>query len=214
MQLFPKSVFVTGIGTGVGKTVVSAALVQALQADYWKPIQCGNLHESDTITVQSLVSNAGSKFQPEAYRLKTASSPHYAAKMEEVEIDIKACISPVTENRLVIEGAGGLMVPLNENECIADLIIALNVPVVLVCRNYLGSINHTLLSLEMMKHKGLILLGLVFSGHNFLDNEEIIQQLGKTTVLGRIDDAPVIDKKFIQNQAAKLKTTLSKYYLL
>jgi dethiobiotin synthetase len=214
MHPFPKSIFVTGIGTGVGKTVVSATLVEALNADYWKPIQCGNLNESDALTVKSLISDSISQIHPEAYRFKTSSSPHYAAKMEEVEIDLANCIRPLTENRLIIEGAGGLMVPLNDDEYVADLIIAFDVPVVLVCRNYLGSINHTLLSIEMMKHKGIRLLGLIFSGDNFLDNEEIIQQFGKTTMLGRIDEASVIDKRFIQHQAQRLKTSISKYYSL
>ena len=214
MHSLPKSIFVTGIGTGVGKTVVSATLVEALQADYWKPIQCGNLDQSDTVAVKSLISNSHSQIHPEAYRFKTASSPHYAAKMEEVEIDIADCIRPVTDNRLIIEGAGGLMVPLNDDECVADLITALDVPVVLVCRNYLGSINHTLLSIEMMKYKGIRLLGLVFSGDNFLDNEEVIQQFGESVVLARIDEAPLVDKGFIQHQATKLNASISKYYSL
>jgi dethiobiotin synthetase len=214
MHSLPKTIFVTGIGTGVGKTIVSAILVEALRADYWKPIQCGNLDSSDTLLVKSLISNSISQIHPEAYRFKTASSPHYAAKIEDLEIAIADCIRPITENRLIIEGAGGLVVPLNDDECVADLITALDVPVVLVCRNYLGSINHTLLSIEMMKHKGIRLLGLVFSGDNFLDNEEVIQQFGKSTVLGRIDEASAVDKPFVQHQATKLKASISKHYSL
>ena len=124
MQPLPKSIFVTGIGTGVGKTVASAVLVEALQADYWKPIQCGNLEDSDSKTVESLITNAVTTIHPETYRLKTASSPHYAAKMEEVEINIEQCVAPEAEGHLIIEGAGGLMVPLNGHECVVDLISA------------------------------------------------------------------------------------------
>ena len=155
MQTLPKNIFVTGIGTGVGKTIASAVLVEALKADYWKPIQCGNLDISDTVTVKSLISNPVSKIHPEAYRLKTASSPYYAAKLEGVQIELKKCIPPVTTRHLIIDGAGGLLVPLNDKECVADLISALRAPVVLVCKNYLGSINHTLLSIELLKQRGI-----------------------------------------------------------
>ena len=207
MQTPPKTIFVTGIGTGVGKTIASAVLTEALNADYWKPIQCGNLDSSDTKIVQSLLSNSVSQIHPETYRFKTASSPHYAAKAEGLEIELAKCIAPVTPRHLVIEGAGGLLVPLNRKECIADLICALQAPVVLVCRNYLGSINHALLSIELLKQKSIPLLGLIFSGSNFLDNEEIIQHFGQTKILGRIDEATTINKEFIQQQAKKLRST-------
>src|SRR5580704_5437702 len=107
MQPFPKSIFVTGIGTGVGKTLVSAILVEALQADYWKPVQCGNLDDSDSHKVKSLISNPVSQIFPETYRFATASSPHYAAQVDGTEIDIEKCIAPKAEGHLVIEGAGG-----------------------------------------------------------------------------------------------------------
>jgi dethiobiotin synthetase len=208
MQTLPKTIFVTGIGTGVGKTIASAVLAEALQADYWKPIQCGNLDSSDSQIVQSLVSNSVSKIYSEAYRLKTASSPHYAAKAEGAYIDLGKCVAPATGCTLIIEGAGGLMVPLNENECVVDLISTLQAPVVLVCGNYLGSINHTLLSIELLKQRNIPLLGLIFSGDNFLDNEEIIQHFGRIKILGRIDKAKTINKAFIQQQAQKLAKTM------
>ena len=214
MQPLPKNIFVTGIGTGVGKTITSAVLVEALQADYWKPIQCGNLENSDSKTIESLVTNVVTAIHSETYRLKTASSPHYAAKMEGVEIDIEKCIAPEAEGHLIIEGAGGLMVPLNGHECIVDLIIALEVPVVLVCRNYLGSINHTMLSIELLRQEGIKLLGLIYSGDNFLDNEEVIEQFSQVRMLGRIDESEIIDKDFVHQQAGYLRMSLSKYYLL
>ena len=205
MQQLPKNIFVTGIGTGVGKTIAASVLVEALHADYWKPIQCGNLDTSDTVTVQSLISNAETKTHPEIYRLKTASSPHYAARVEEVQIELGKCIPPVTRRPLVIEGAGGLLVPLNNKECIADLISVLQAPAVLVCRNYLGSINHTLLSIELLKQRGIQLLGLIFSGGNFLDNEDVIQHFGQAKIIGRIEEGTTINKEFIHHQAQKLR---------
>lgn len=208
MQTLPKNIFVTGIGTGVGKTIASAVITEALMADYWKPVQCGNLDESDSLTVRSLLSNSLSEIHPECYRLKTASSPHYAAKTEGVKIELSKFTLPVTTRNLVIEGAGGLLVPLNNNDCIVDLIQALNVPVVLVCRNYLGSINHTLLSIELLKQKGVALAGLIFSGNNFLDNEEIIQHFGAAKILGRVDEARIINKEFIKQQAEKIRSFL------
>ena len=205
MPTQPHKIFVTGIGTGVGKTIASAVLAEALQADYWKPIQCGNLEDSDSLMVKSLILNPVTRIHPESYRLRTASSPHYASKAEDIKIDLAKCIQPDTKGSLIIEGAGGLMVPLNENECVVDLIVALQVPVVLVCRNYLGSINHTLLSIALLKQRGIPLLGLIFSGGNFLDNEEIIRHFGQTKILGRIDEGVIVDKEFIQRQAEKIK---------
>ena len=214
MRRLPQNIFVTGIGTGVGKTIASAVLTEALQADYWKPIQCGNLEDSDTKTVQSLISNSASKIHSEAYRLKTASSPHYAASAEKMEIELKECKLPTTNNRLIIEGAGGIMVPLNQNELVLDLIIKLKAPVILVVRNYLGAINHTLLSIDTLGQNGIELLGVVFSGEGFLDNEEIIQHFGKVKILGIIDEAKNIDKEFVKQQSLKLKTSLSQHFTI
>ena len=115
-----RKLFVTGIGTDVGKTIVSAALVEGLQADYWKPVQCGELDNSDTMKVMSLVSNKKSKFHPESYRLNGFMSPHAAAKLESTTISLDSVVIPDTNNTLVIEGAGGLMVPLNDHDMIID----------------------------------------------------------------------------------------------
>ena len=214
MQPFPKRIFVTGIGTGVGKTLCSAVLVEALKADYWKPIQCGNLEDSDSIHVKDLITNSATQIFPEAYRLRTPSSPHYAARVEGVTIDIEKFVLPQTSNALIIEGAGGLMVPLNEEQCVVDLISTLHAPVVLVCRNYLGSINHALLSIHLLKQKGISLLGIIFSGDNFLDNEEIIQHFSQIPVIGNIAEAVQVDSAFVTSQAAKLRESISKYYTL
>lgn len=210
-HLLPQKIFITGIGTGVGKTIASAVLVEALQADYWKPVQCGNLEDSDTMKVQSLVTNFVSKFHPEAYKLKTAASPHYAAKAEGVEIDISTLQIP-SEKRLVIEGPGGLMVPLNERFIVADMIKHLDAAVILVVRNYLGSINHTLLSIQALRQKNFSLAGIIFCGENFLDNEEIIQHFSNVPVVGRIDESQNMDKTFVAGQALKLRASLSQVF--
>ena len=152
------------------------------------------------------------KFIPRLYRLKTAASPHYAASIERTQIELKNCKLPATGNRLIIEGAGGIMVPLNQKDLVLDMMIKLKSPVVLVARNYLGAINHTLLSIDILGQNGVLLLGVIFSGENFLDNEEIVQHFGKVKLLGRIDESKNIDKKFIKQQALKLKTALSKYF--
>ena len=140
--------FVTGIGTEVGKTVIAAILTEALEADYWKPVQAGDLDYSDTHKVRDLVSNDKSVFHPETHALHHPMSPHAAAERDGVEISLDDFQLPQTENNLIVEGAGGLMVPLNSKDCIIDLIEKLDIEVVLVSRTYLGSINHTLLSVE------------------------------------------------------------------
>ena len=212
MRKLPRQIFISGIGTGVGKTVAAAILTEALQGDYWKPIQAGNLDKSDTYLVHSLVSNTVSKCHPETYQFKTAASPHYAAGKEKIKIEISRIQAPVTERTLIIEGAGGLMVPLNEEELVIDLVRSLNVPVILIARNYLGCINHTLLSVEVLRQRNIELLGIIFSGANFLDNEEIIEHFAKVPVLHLIDEAPRIGRRFVRDEADKLRTSLSQYF--
>src|SRR6201992_318338 len=146
-----KPLFITGIGTGIGKTVVSAILVESMKADYWKPIQSGDLDNSDTLKVQSLVSNPKTVFHPETYRLTQPYSPHKSAAIDGVVIDINAFSIPETDNILIIEGAGGLMVPLNEHDLMIDLIKKLQAEVILISQNYLGSINHTILSWKALQ---------------------------------------------------------------
>ena len=153
---------VAGIGTEIGKTVVSAIIVEALQADYWKPVQSGALDDSDTETVRALVSNPRSRFHPEAYRLREPLSPHAAAQIDGVTIELDKLIMPQTHTNLVVELAGGLMVPLNNRDLNIDWVQQSGLPVVLVSRNYLGSINHTLLSIEACRTRLIPVLGLVF----------------------------------------------------
>ena len=156
--------FITGIGTDVGKTVASAIITQALEADYWKPIQAGDLHHSDADKVKALVSNKKSQFHPNAYALNTPASPHYAATLDGIVLDIKKIQEPTTTNHLVIEGAGGILVPLNDTDSIIDL-IQKDHKVVVVSRHYLGSINHTLLTFEALKNRNIAVAGIIFSGY-------------------------------------------------
>lgn len=171
-----KPLFITGIGTGVGKTYVSAHLVETMQADYWKPIQSGDLDASDTMKVKSLVKNKKSVFHPETYRLTQPFSPHKSAELDGLVIDPQKFILPQTQNQLIIEGAGGLMVPLNNDFLMIDLIALLQAEVVLVVMHYLGSINHTLLSIEVLKSHNLPINRVVFNGIKEAYSEKVIKK--------------------------------------
>jgi dethiobiotin synthetase len=194
-----RPIFVTGIGTGVGKTIVSAILVEKLQADYWKPIQSGDLEQSDTIMVKSLVSNPVSRFHPEAYQLTQPYSPHKSAALDGIEIDPDKIILPETDNQLIIEGAGGLMVPLNNDFLMIDLIKKLDAEVVLVSRNYLGSINHTLLSLEALYSRGITLKAIVFNGPVDEYSEQVICAKAKNTHIIHIPEIENINKEILSS---------------
>lgn len=203
----PKTFFITGIGTEVGKTIVSAIVSEAMQADYWKPIQAGDLSYSDAHKVKKLVSNKDSVFFENAYALNTPMSPHAAAEIDGVKIQIKKIKRPETEKDLVIEGAGGLMVPLNDKEVIVDLISKDDV-VILVSRHYLGSINHTLLSIEALKSRGIKKIGIIFSGNEHSTTESAIEKLGKVEVIGRIEEEPYFDDMVIKEYAEKFRKRL------
>jgi len=178
-----KPLFITGIGTGIGKTIVSAVLVESLKADYWKPVQSGDLENSDTLNVQSLISNKKSVFHPEAYRLTQPFSPHKSAALDGIEIDPSTIKTPRTDNMLIIEGAGGLMVPLNDSFLMIDLIKQLDAEVVLVVKHYLGSINHTLLSLEALHNRNILIKALIFNGEPNQSSEEVIKRFANCRTL-------------------------------
>lgn len=158
-----KQWFVTGIGTGIGKTLVSTILTECLHADYWKPVQSGDLACSDTQVLESLVSQPVNVHK-EQYAFKTPVSPHQAAAMEDTSIMLNSFCLPHTANHLIVEGAGGLFVPLNDTAYMIDLIVKLNLPVVLVIQDYLGCINHSLLSLEALYNRKIELAAVVFNG--------------------------------------------------
>lgn len=203
-----KRYFVTGIGTEIGKTVTSAVLVEKLKADYWKPIQSGDLHHSDTMKVKSLVSNPNSVFHEEAYKLTQPYSPHYSAQLDGVEIDLTHIQLPDTKNNLIIEGAGGLMVPLNKQHLIIDLIKQLEVEVILVSKNYLGSINHTLLSVEALKNRNIPIKGIIFNGDNNPSSEEAISGMSDLPIIGRIPAIIQLDKGHILKATENLTLNL------
>ena len=193
-----RKIFVTGIGTDVGKTIVAAILTEALQADYWKPIQCGSLELTDTERVKRLVESKQSFFHPEAYRLKTPASPHHAAEIEEAKIHWGKLKLPETNNTLVIEGAGGILVPFNyKGETMLDMAKNWETEVVVVSRNYLGSINHTLLTLKILQDSGVKVLGLIFNGEPNPSTEDVILKTTKVPLLGRIKEEYEFTKDLI-----------------
>ena len=170
--------FITGIGTDVGKTIASSILVEALEADYWKPIQAGDLDNSDTNKVEKYVSNTTTTFHKNAYALRTPASPHYAAEIDGIIIDLNEIKEPETKNHLVVEGAGGIFVPLNSKDCVMDLIQP-DYKVIVVSRHYLGSINHTLMTIEILKSRKLNVAGIIFSGDVNKATESIILEKNK-----------------------------------
>lgn len=198
-----KQIFITGIGTDVGKTVASAILCRALNAAYWKPIQSGTTIASDKHTIHEL---AGEDIQifKEIYALEEPLSPHTAARLENVDIDIQKLTNPEHTGTLIIEGAGGLMVPITRNFLYADWLKTQQIPTVLVSRHYLGSINHTLLSLELMKNLGLELLGVLFIGHDNDNNEALICDRYDVRNLGNIPETEKLDKQFIVDSSKNL----------
>jgi dethiobiotin synthetase len=196
-------IFVSGIGTGVGKTVVSAVLVKVLRAAYWKPVQSGDLECSDSLTVAKLINDSALPIMPEAYRLQAPLSPDASAAREGIRIDhTKLAFFPETQRPLVIEGGGGLYVPLNEEYLYIDYIQEHALPVVLVSRHYLGSINHTLLSLAALKERGIQPLGIVFNGDENKDTERSIARFSHVPVLGRIEEIANLNSPTIERWAA------------
>lgn len=189
--------FITGIGTGIGKTIVSAILTEKLKADYWKPIQSGDLETSDSLFIKHLISNTQTVIHPESYRLGQPLSPHLSAKLDGIDINLDDIKAPKTNNRLIIEGAGGLMVPLNDKHLILDLIKKLKAKVIVVSQNYLGSINHTLLTLEILKFNHIQVEGILFNGGANAESENYIANYSKVKVLGNIPKLSIIDKETI-----------------
>jgi dethiobiotin synthetase len=200
-------IFVTGISTDVGKTMASAIITEALEADYWKPVQAGDLHNSDSFRVVQLISNGKSTIHSEAYTLTTAASPHVAAAKDGIQISMENIIEPTTSNHLVIEGAGGVFVPLNDSRCVID-IIKNDYKVVVVSRHYLGSINHTMLTLEALKSRNLNIAGIIFSGDENEASESFILQNSNVKFLGRIDNEPYFDKNVIADYADIFRDSL------
>jgi dethiobiotin synthetase len=202
-------IFVTGIGTGVGKTFISAILAKALDADYWKPVQAGFSEGTDSEWVAGMLKDTGSVVHPEVYRLAKPASPHIAAREEGITIDItKICSQIPAKNRnLLIEGAGGLLVPLNNSAFVADLIKELGAKVILVSRNYLGSINHSLLTARVCREMQLPVIGWIFNDQ-YLDYEEEIVHWSNFPRIASIPYSENINGTFINSQAAAIRKQL------
>ncbi|WP_336800856.1 dethiobiotin synthase [Kaistia sp. MMO-174] len=182
----PRRIVVTGTDTGIGKTVFSAGLVDRLGADYWKPVQAGLDGETDSETVARLAGIGGGRVHAEAYRLKMPVSPHRAAASEGVAIDVAGLAPPPTLRPLVIEGAGGVLVPLTPAASFADVLARWGFPVVLCARTSLGTINHTLLSLEALRHRAVPLFGVAFVGEAEPETAQAIAGIGRVRILGRL----------------------------
>lgn len=224
-----QTIFITGIGTDVGKTIVAAIMVEALQADYWKPVQAGFDEGTDSEFIRSVTSNNKTIIHPETYKLKLAASPHIAARDEAVKIDLEKIeedyfkivngqlsmmkeepsthTSQLATHTLIIEGAGGLMVPLNDNEFVLNLIKKLHAKVILVSRNYLGSINHSLLTAKVCKENNIDVAGWIFNDQ-YLDYENEIVQWSGYPKIASLPFSKKVDKTFIKKQADKLRTEL------
>lgn len=192
--------FITGIGTDVGKTVVAAILSEALNAHYWKPIQSGDLDNSDSLKVQRWTQNV--TMLPEHYRLTKPLSPHTSARLDGVTINSQIPL-PEVDGTLIVEGAGGILVPVNDNgNTIADVVSGWNIPAIIVVKHYLGSINHTLLTLEYMKAKGIRLAGIVVTGEAHEESEQIIETITGNKINLHIPLATQVDADFVREQAA------------
>lgn len=200
-----KALFITGIGTEIGKTVCSAILTKYFNADYWKPVQSGDLDFSDSMKIKTWVGE-DVVCHPEAYCFKLAASPHQSAKEEGVMINLNKTHLPETRNHLIVEGAGGLMVPLNDHEYIIDLIEKLDIPVALVIRNYLGCINHTLLSMMALVQKGIKIQYIILNGNFPPDTERVIcKNIPPDTEIIKIPDMENITKENIERIVKTIK---------
>jgi dethiobiotin synthetase len=208
-----KRIFVSGTGTGIGKTFVSAILAESLHADYWKPVQAGYATITDSDWVKSVLTNKQSVIHPETYKLKLAASPHIAARQENITISLQkiAAQMPATDNTLIIEGAGGLMVPLNDREFVTDLIKVLDVPVILVSRNTLGSINFSMLTAMACRQLNINVMGWMFND-NYLDYEHDIVKWSGIASLGSIPYAQHLDSDFILKQAERIKKEIKNWF--
>jgi len=199
--------FITGISTDVGKTIASAIITEALEADYWKPIQAGDLDNSDSHFIKSKITNQKSIIFPNAYQFNTPASPHLAAELDGITIDLKNIIEPKTTNHLVIEGAGGVFVPLNNTDLVIDLIQP-DYKVIIVSRHYLGSINHTLLTIEALKNRKINIAGIIFNGDENTATESIILNKTGLKCIGRIENEPYFDQNVISEYADLFRENL------
>ena len=202
-------IFVTSIDTNVGKTVCSSILCAGLGYDYWKPVQCGDLDFSDSMKVKSY--SPLTKVHAESFQLNAPMSPHEAAKLENMDISINDFKLPKSEE-IIIEGAGGVMVPLNyKGNMIVELASVFEAKVIIVFKNYLGSINHTLLTIDKVKSVGLDIFGLLVVGDEVTSSERIIEDATQMNIISRIPIVDRVNQKWVKEQGLKVKNKLDKF---
>ena len=199
---FPSRLFVTGTDTGVGKSYVAALLVAGLEAAYWKPVQSGA--DSDADWVRRVAGLPAERVLPETYRLRAPLSPHEAARREGVQIEMSRFVLP-KRKRLIVEGAGGVMVPLDDRHLMVDLMVDLGLPVLVVARSELGTINHTLLTLDQLRRRGCPLWGVVVNGPPNSANCQAIAHYGEVPVLAAID-------RRVELSPAKVRALFTRYF--
>jgi dethiobiotin synthetase len=200
--------FVTGIGTGVGKTFIAAVLTEALKADYWKPVQCGTEGGTDTERVKALISNSETVFHEETYCFKDPVSPHMAAEKEHIKITMEYFVLPDSERPLIVEGAGGMMVPLNENNYVIDLARGFELEVILVVSSYLGCINHSILSLDYLVNSGISIKGLILNGKFDPEVRKAIISYSEIPILAEISTISEVNKDTVKNIADNIQVSL------
>lgn len=201
-----KQIFVTGISTGVGKTIAAAIMAEALEADYWKPVQAGDLNHTDSDRVKSLISNPKTVIHDSSYELTSPMSPHAAAEIDGIVIDRDEIREPKTDNALIIEGCGGLLVPFNESDTVLDIIMP-TYQVIVVSRHYLGSINHSLLTIYWLQQKGYD-VSVLFSGNPNPHTENIILHKTGVSLIGRIEEEEQFDKAVVRKYADQFAPVL------
>ena len=202
-------IFVTSIDTNIGKTVCSSILCAGLGYDYWKPVQCGDLDFSDSMKVKSY--SPLTKVHAESFQLNAPMSPHEAAKLENMDISINDFKLPKSEE-IIIEGAGGVMVPLNyKGNMIVELASLFEAKVIIVFKNYLGSINHTLLTIDKVKSVGLDILGLLVVGDEVTSSERIIEDATQMNIIARIPIVDRVNQKWVKEQGLKVKNKIDKF---
>ncbi len=201
------SIAILGIHTGIGKTVASAVIAEAIGADYWKPVQAG-LEERDTAQVMQLLTNGAGRVHPEALLLTQPMSPHAAAEIDGVVVDYTKFDWPQTDKTLLVETAGGILSPMSAHTTMADFVAHYKLPAILVVQNYLGSINHTLLSIEVLKSRGIQLLGIVISGAAYDSSESFIEQYAGVQIIARIPHITPLNYDSVRACAGTIKASL------
>ena len=191
----PDRLFVTGTDTGVGKSLVAAALTIGLEADYWKPVQTGCSASTDSSWLRQVLEAPPERILPEVYRFGPPLSPHAAAALAGATISLEKITLPQGGRPLIVEGAGGVLVPLNRQHTMVDLMVKLDLPVLLVARSSLGTINHTLLSVAQLRRAGLEPIGVVMNGPGNSSNREAIEHYGRLPVVAEIEPLPNIDRE-------------------